>query len=325
MKQLPKVPILVLAFNRADHVEQAMQAIRDYRPERLYLECDGARPHKKGEKEAVELTRRTMLDQIDWPCKVNTLFREENLGCAKAVSDAISWFFENEECGVIIEDDVIVSQDFFKLCEDLLVRYKDKDEIMEISAENRSRGHHTDFSYTYSLCYRCWGWATWRRAWNKMDMSMSAVTKLSIIELVGRLGIFQGCMMYYYLKSAYKHLPTFNSWATRWFLSIYDNNGLVISPSKNLALNIGMDGGVHYQAGDDDPYDYLKLNNLEWPLKYNDSIIVDKKQKKQDADDFFRVRMIGLKKKIRNILHINHKSNFDVNKKNPTTNAKNTH
>ena len=53
-----KVPTLVLAFNRADHVVKAMEAIREYKPERLYLECDGARPHKSGEAEAVELTRK---------------------------------------------------------------------------------------------------------------------------------------------------------------------------------------------------------------------------------------------------------------------------
>ena len=103
-----KVPVLVLAFNRADHVAKAMEAIREYRPERLYLECDGARKNKAGETEAVALTRKTMLDMVDWPCEVKTLFREKNLGCANAVYGDIKWFFEDEELGVIIEDDVVV-------------------------------------------------------------------------------------------------------------------------------------------------------------------------------------------------------------------------
>ena len=208
---MKKIPVLVLAFNRADHVEQAMKAIQEYKPERLYLECDGARPHKPGEKEAVEATRKKMLDMVDWPCEVKTFFREENLGFANAVYGAISWFFENEEYGCIIEDDIIVGQDFFRLCEYLLPRYRDEERIMEISAENRGLRDTMSESYSYSLSYRCWGWATWRRAWAKMDMSMSAVEHLSIRKLISNLGLFQGCMIYKYFKSAYKNLPTFNS------------------------------------------------------------------------------------------------------------------
>lgn len=56
-----KIPVLVLAFNRADHVERAMGAIREYKPERLYLECDGPRDNKEGEKQKVEETRKMMI------------------------------------------------------------------------------------------------------------------------------------------------------------------------------------------------------------------------------------------------------------------------
>ena len=142
-----KVPILVLAFNRADHVEQAMLAIKEYKPERLYLECDGPRVHKQGEKEAVEATRKAMLDAIDWPCEVRTLFRQENLGCANAVYGAITWFFEQEEYGVIIEDDVVVGQDFFRLCEILLPRYKNDERVMEISEENHYPNQQNENTY----------------------------------------------------------------------------------------------------------------------------------------------------------------------------------
>ena len=109
---------------------------------------------------------------VTWPCEVRTLFRTENYGCAKAVSNAIDWFFENEEYGCIIEDDVVVSQDFFTLCEDLLPRYKDENRIMQISARNTSFRTDINNKYVYAQCFHCWGWATWKRAWEKMDMKM---------------------------------------------------------------------------------------------------------------------------------------------------------
>lgn len=298
---MKKIPVLVLAFNRADHVAEAMKAIREYKPEKLYLECDGARDHKEGEKEAVEETRRTMLNSVDWPCDVKTLFREKNLGCAHAVSDAITWFFKNEEYGIICEDDMVMSIDYFKLCEILLPRYADNEQIMCINAQNHSR--RTDIPNTYVYGYRssCWGWASWRRAWEKMDMSMSAVPSLSIKFLTRRLGMFEGLMTMRTFVGGYRHIDTFNSWAYRWYLSVLINNGLVIVPGVNLANNIGVDGGAHFEKGDIDPYADLEIGKITWPLVFNDTFIVEQTQSKFDEKDFWNLRMIGLRKKIRRL------------------------
>ena len=295
--RMNKIPILILAFNRADHVVRMMESIKSYRPNKLYLECDGPREHKEGEKNAVLETRQAMLNAIDWPCEVKTLFRKKNFGCANAVYDAISWFFKNEEYGIIVEDDIVLSQDFFKLCEELLPRYANEDRIMEISARNQSYRTDINNTYVYAQCYHCWGWASWRRAWKHMDMTMTAANNISIAFLIKRLGFFRGCMMFYYFKSAHKHITTFNSWATRWYLSILYKDGLVIVPGVNLALNIGMDGGAHYEKNNEDPYADLKLGNLEWPIIFNDNLILDKKQKNADSKDFLKVRLYGLRRK----------------------------
>lgn len=300
-----KIPVLVLAFNRADHVSEAMKAIREYKPERLYLECDGPRAHKYGELEAVEATRKAMLDIVDWPCEFKTLFREENLGCANAVYGAISWFFENEEYGIICEDDIVLSLDYFRLCEDLLPRYANEERIMCISSQNLSYRKDIDNTYVYSYRPSCWGWATWARAWRKMDMSMSAVPSLTYGFITKKLGLFEGLMLMRTYRKGYKHLDNFSSWAYRWDLSVLVNNGLVIVPGVNLSINIGMKGGVHYEKKDADPYSDLKIGQIDWPLKYNDTFVVDKVQSKYDENDFRRLRIIGLKKKIKKLLHIN--------------------
>lgn len=299
------IPILVLAFNRADHVVEAMKAIKVYQPKRLYLECDGPRKAKEGEQEAVEATRKAMLDSIDWSCEIKTLFREENMGCAHAVNDAITWFFRHEEYGIICEDDIILSPDFFRLCEELLPRYAGEEKIMQISARNTSQRTDINNSYVYAQCFHCWGWATWRRAWKEMDMSMSAVHRVSLVYLIKRLGIFRGIMMRKLFKKGYKNLPSFSSWATRWYLSILDRDGLVICPGVNLALNIGLESGTHFDALDAKrPSAYLSLGQLEWPLEYNDSLKVDVKQRNYDSHFYFINRIYGLKKKIRRFLHL---------------------
>ena len=294
---LQKVPVLILAFNRPEHVYKAIMTVQAYQPEKLYLACDGPRTGKKGDTELVYATQKCMLEAIDWPCDVKTLFRKENLGCAKAVYEAITWFFEQEEYGIIIEDDVIVGLDFFRFCEELLPRYANEDRIMEIAAQNHSMRKDIPNTFVYTQTSHCWGWATWKRAWKNMDMSMSATQTISISYLVKRLGMFRGMMWWWYFKSAYRHLETFNSWATRWYLSILSHDGLVICPGVNLAINIGTDGGAHYDKADVDPFINLKIECFEWPLEYNDSMIIDNDQSRYDKEDFYRVRMIGLKKK----------------------------
>lgn len=298
-----KIPVLVLAFNRADHVQQAMKAIAEYQPDRLYLECDGPRPHKEGEKEAVEETQKVMLDMVTWPCEVKTLFREDNLGCANAVSSAIDWFFENEEYGCIIEDDIVVSQDFFTLCEDLLPRYKEEERIMQISARNTSFRTDINNKYVYAQCFHCWGWATWKRAWDKMDMKMKGIHITTLPYLIKRLGVFRGCMFNHFFRCTHSKLEKSTSWAIRWYHSIMCQDGLVICPGVNLAINIGMDGGAHFTSEDAKrPGAKLQLHNIEWPIVYNDTLELDTIQKKCDSKFYFQNRYFGLKKKIRKLI-----------------------
>ena len=299
-----KIPVLVLAFNRADHVAEAMKPIKAYQPVQLYLACDGPRANKDGEREAVDVVRKTMLDMVDWPCEVRTLFRDENLGCANAVYGAITWFFEHEEYGIIVEDDVVLSQDFFLLCEDLLLRYAAEERVMQISARNTSRRKDKNNTYLYTQCFHCWGWATWRRAWMRMDMSMSAVNRVSTFYLIRHLGILRGIMMRKAFCEGYNHLDTFNSWATRWYLSILDHDALVICPGVNLAINIGMANGAHFNRYDAErPGSSLFIDNFEWPIKHNDSLLIDTRQTIYDSNFFFRDRIFGFKKKIRQKLY----------------------
>ena len=88
--------VLFLVFNRPETTRQVFETIRRARPSRLYVAADGARAGRLGEAQCVEEVRR-VCTSIDWPCELHTLFRDTNLGCRKAVSEAIDWFFKHEE------------------------------------------------------------------------------------------------------------------------------------------------------------------------------------------------------------------------------------
>lgn len=227
------VPILFLVFNRPDVTRRVFEAIRKQRPSRLFIAADG--PRTPEERLRCDETR-TIVHEIDWPCEVKTLFREENLGLRPAVSGAISWFFQHVESGIILEDDCLPSHSFFSYCGALLEHYKDDPDVLHIAGENPLDESFGDGSYYFSSVMHCWGWATWRHAWqyfsedyDRLEQAIGQSFKHPEVvrrwtELLNRV------------KSG-----KVSSWAYLWTLSILAQKGLCINPGKNLISNIGFD------------------------------------------------------------------------------------
>lgn len=299
---MDKVAVLFLIFNREDHAVESFKMIQEYKPSRLYIAADGPRPEKAGEDLLCQATRDIILSAVNWNCEIKTLFRGSNLGLTSAVSEAITWFFETEEFGIIIEDDVVISQDFFHMCEELLPYYKTETRIMQISAQNHSGKYFESNKYTFNKRPEIWGWATWRRAWNRMDLSMSKWPSFHWWNLIKYYGLFQSLMMLYYWNSVIRDPEKAGSWDTRWHFSIVISDGICILPMVNLARNIGTNGGTHYEKEDKDPYINLRIGSLRWPLEYCSEIKLDTAQMKCDNQDFKRVRRIGLMKKFYKII-----------------------
>jgi GR25 family glycosyltransferase involved in LPS biosynthesis len=300
---MKKIPVLFLIFNREEVALQSLASIKKYSPDRLYIAADGPRTEKPEEYNLCENTRNSVLKAIDWDCEIKTLFKDENLGCANAVYNAISWFFKNEESGIIIEDDVVIHPDFYRLCEQLLPHFKNEEKIMLITAQN----HTPDLANADKLCFSngcyIWGWASWRRAWDKMDMNMSQWPQYKFKDLVENFGFIYACFLLYYWNKAYKQ--QMDSWATRWFFSVLINNGLCVSSNVNLSVNTGITiGGVHYEKGDIDPYTHIPFGSIKWPVQIPYKIAITKEKILAERKEFIRIRKIGLKKKIRKYLHL---------------------
>jgi GT2 family glycosyltransferase len=145
-----KTALLFIIFNRPDTTEHVFEAIRQARPQTLFIAADGPRKDRPGEIEKC-LQARHIATSVNWDCDVKTLFQNTNLGCKAAVSTAITWFFDNVEEGIILEDDCLPDQSFFSFCGDLLRRYEDDDRIFHIGGVNfqKETGPHRS-SYYFS-------------------------------------------------------------------------------------------------------------------------------------------------------------------------------
>jgi len=235
-------PVLFLIFNRPDLAQQVFASIRAAKPKQLFIAADGPRRDKTNEESICNETRNIVLDNIDWECEVHTLFRNENLGCKYAVSSAITWFFENVEEGIILEDDTMPDITFFTFCSDLLNRYREDTRISFISGTSLpSSAGHVDTSYYFSKFSIIWGWATWRRVWQNYDIEISDWKELSKTNWL--TNVFYGNQYY---ANGFKGLFNtilngYDTWDFQFFFLNLKNNSLNIHPAKNLIKNIGFD------------------------------------------------------------------------------------
>ncbi len=232
-------PILFLNFNRPRLTNRVFDAIRKQKPKKLYIACDGPREGNSYDLVAIDEVKK-IVSEIDWSCEVFTLYRNNNLGCKKAVSEAITWFFHNEELGIILEDDCMPNHDFFNFCQELLFRYKDQQEIWTITGNNFQNGKYFgEGSYYFSKYNHVWGWATWRRAWLNYDIKMkfwpdwkcSTDFKYKIPDANERaywLRIFDNV-----------YNGQIDTWDYIWTACIWYYGGITATPNVNLVSNIG--------------------------------------------------------------------------------------
>ena len=143
-------PVLILAFNRPDTTARVFEALRAVKPPRIFFAVDGPRPEKAGDAERVAKVRE-FASSVDWQSDVQTLFRPRNLGCKNAVSQAITWFFEHVEDGIVMEDDCVPHPSFFPFARELLERYRSDERVLAISGNNFLQGAcGTQYSYYFS-------------------------------------------------------------------------------------------------------------------------------------------------------------------------------
>lgn len=269
-----KQPILYCVFNRLDVIKETFIPIIQYKPGKLYIASDGARDNVTGEKELIEKIRKYLLDNINWNCEVHTLFQKTNLGCDNQMTQAIRWFFENEEMGIVLEDDIVATMDFFDFCSQMLTKYRYDDRINCISGicDISDININYPFDYAYSNLSHFWGWAAWRRSLVNFDTNVADWTiikhnkefkrafcnKLSYLNFYNEMETLKlNCPW----DLAFKYL-NFKNFAFKHTLCI-------IPANKRLVSNIGYDGthaikklSLHLGWSPDK----LDCNNLKHPV-----------------------------------------------------------
>ena len=242
-------PILLITFNRPDHVRRVLTEIRKQKPTELYVCQDGAREGNENDRKKVQEVREVVKELVDWPCNLHTLYQEKNLGCGPGPAAGITWFFEHVDAGIIIEDDAIPHPDFFGYCEELLKQYKDDAEVHAIGSMHLDNRTYGDGSYYFSMMNRTFcAWATWKRAWLDFDLYHRNVSRKQLNQSLKDYGCDLRMREYWCdrLDEIHKDALNHSSWDQQFWMSIWLHHGKGIMPNVNLSSNIGFDEqGTH--------------------------------------------------------------------------------
>lgn len=262
------VPILFIIFKRDYTAARVFEKIREIKPCKLYVSADG--PRNESERLACDQTR-ALIQQVDWGCDVKVMFREKNLGCKYGPYTSISWFLEQEEEGIILEDDCVPDLSFFPFVQEMLETYRHDMRIGMIAG-------HSDVtipmstSYVFSRFKACWGWATWRRAWRFMDLELQ---QYDYRREVAPLMVYDQRRLPHWLTALdLIDQNKVSAWDWPWYFSLAAQSMLCIFPAKNLISNIGFgEDGTHCLG--EAPEEAIVSYSLDFPLKHPETVLVN--------------------------------------------------
>jgi hypothetical protein len=272
-----QTPILFLIFNRPDCTEKVFEILKQIKPSKLFVAADGPR-YDRNEEDLCNRTR-SIISNVNWECEVVTLFRDKNLGCKDAVSDAVKWFFSKVEYGIILEDDCIPDHSFFKYSEELLIKYKDDERIGMVCGRNEYSSTNQNDSYSFSTAGSIWGWGSWKRVIENYDENNQELLvdfKQRIYEAT--LDKFERDRLYHQLKWTLD--GSLNTWDYQLHALLKFNSMLYIIPKSNLIKNIGFGVDATHTVSVEQRT-HTPVKSLEFPLVHPKWIIPDRKLSKE--------------------------------------------
>jgi len=260
-------PVAVFVYKRPEHSLRLLQALarnNSYMASPIYIYCDA--PRTNNDVEAVTETRRIIRENIGPNAAI--IERKENMGLANSIIDGVSQLTKEFGRVIVLEDDLLVSHYFLDYMNSALDKYVDADEVMQISGYMFPANVAMQTDAHFMPLTTSWGWATWGRAWRKFDPDMKDYEKISKDSKIKNKFNMEGAYDYFNLLKLQRS-GKIDSWAIRWYLNVFMENGLTLYPAKTLVENHGLDGsGTH--CGDEDPFGAHidpAFSVKRWPLE----------------------------------------------------------
>lgn len=250
-------PIIVFAYNRPEHTRKTLQSLQaNYLADRstLYIYVDGAKPDATEEQKNKVKKVKEVIREEKWCQQVFIIESDANKGLALSVMTGVTEIVNKHGSVIVLEDDLVSDKWFLTFMNESLDLYEAEKQVACISGYIYPvKGKLSDSFFIKGA--DCWGWATWKRAWDLMDTNGERLLKS--IEERGLSSDFNFFDTYPYIQMLKDQIEKKNnSWAILWYASAYLNNMYTLYPGFSLIQNIGIDGsGIH--SGETDKFDVI--------------------------------------------------------------------
>ena len=278
-----KSAVTMIFFNRPDTLQLVFDKVREAQPPKLFLVQDGPREGNEKDARGVEACRK-IVENVDWECEVYRNYSDVNLGCGVRPMSGVTWALSQVDSTIILEDDCVPDPTFFAYCDEMLERYAHDERIAYISGLNHFE--EWDFggsSYGFAKGGAIWGWATWKRAWDRYDYAVNGIAdpyiekQLSLL-FSGEKGKIAAWKKAHELVKAETKI---SYWDVQWGFIKHSQHQMVIVPKYNLICNIGVGvDSTHATTVSGHHRKYKDFNNmpvkaLEFPLVHPTHCLCD--------------------------------------------------
>lgn len=235
-------PALIVTFAREEGLQRLISIGINSGIKRFYIAIDGPRTEEhrvsqiKMHDHLAKLNKVSDLEFFVWQ-------RTENLGAAAGVLTAINWFFSREKAGIILEDDLVPSSDFFTFAAKALDYYEHNPDVWVISGSRMLPSAPDNTSSDWSRYPMIWGWATWSEKWQSMSTLVTTPDHLSLRNF------FNARLNFWHTGARRAQAGLVDAWDTPLANAQFKNMKYTVIPPVNLVTNVGCDMEATHTSG----------------------------------------------------------------------------
>lgn len=264
-------PVVFFVFKRPKTTYDFLSRMHKAGIKKIYVFADGPRSDQEKVLTSQVKAEINRFKKSHSGTTLITRYAPHNIGLRQNIITGLNAVFKKEKAAIIIEDDCVVSVDFFRFTQAMLTKYHSVAKVMSINGMSVG-GNYQGYSYSFTKYPQCWGWATWKRAWDLYNPTMPSFNKKSWKVLAYSLSLSPILKSYFELMFNLVKKGQINTWDFQWTYAHFVNQGLAISPSTNLVSNIGFDSAAT-NTKTKTSVAALKAGELPTQLKHQNKII----------------------------------------------------
>jgi hypothetical protein len=273
--------VLVIGFNRPEHLIRVLERVREADPPRVYIAIDG--PRNETERASVDACR-DVARAIHW-APTELRFQESNLGCQEGVIDAVSWLLTKEPEGIVVEDDSVPDFSFFRFCDDLLNRYRDDRHVLAISGESRVPNHvvPSDTSYRFTYMGPAGAWATWSDRWTEFAKHRLDANPCRTYRGLAKTRHNAFLRRAHWIALSFANRTrVMDSWAYPFMIFGIANHQLTATPNVNVVADHGIGSEARHMQSEDPLHQ--NAQPLAFPLRHPPLVELDERAEQWSED-----------------------------------------